>query len=71
MRFELIQSLSGMGSSTEAMIEAKSAYELETNYDQAKQIYIITIQNEIKVNPKFKAEGEQIINSLSTTTITN
>ncbi len=71
MRFELIQSLSGMGSSTEAMIEAKSAYELETNYDQAKQFYIVTIQNEIKVNPKFKAEGEQIINSLSTTTTTN
>ena len=64
MRFELIRALLTLGKSTEAMTEAKSAYELDTRYDQAKQIYIATVQNEIKVNPKFKAEGEQILKDL-------
>ena len=47
------------------MNEAKAAYELDTRYDQAKQIYQATVQNEIKVNPKFKVEGEKIIKDLS------
>ena len=65
MRFELVQSLYALGKSTEAMNEAKAAYELDTRYDQAKQIYQATVQNEIKVNPKFKVEGEKIIKDLS------
>ena len=65
MRFELIQSLFALGKSAEAMAEAKSAYELDTRYNQAKNIYKATIENEIKVNPKFKAEGEKIIKDLN------
>ena len=64
MRFELVQALFAQGKSTEAMNEAKSAYELDERYDQAKQIYQATIENEIKVNPKFKTEGDQILKSL-------
>jgi tetratricopeptide (TPR) repeat protein len=64
MRFELVQSLYSLGRSTEAMTEAKAAYELDTRYDQAKQFYIATIQNEIKLNPKFKMEGEKLLNEL-------
>lgn len=65
MRFELIQSLYSLGKSTEAMAEAKAAYELDTRYDQAKQIYKTTIENEIKINPKFKTTGEQILKELN------
>ena len=65
MRFELIQALYALGKSTEAMTEAKSAYELDTNYDQAKQIYIATVQNEIKVNPQFKTAGARILQALT------
>jgi O-antigen ligase len=64
MRFELVQALYALGSSTEAMKEAKSAYELDERYDQAKQVYKATVENEIKVNLKFKAEGTKIINDL-------
>ena len=64
MRFELVQSLYSLGKSTEAMSEARAAYELEKNYDQAKQVYILMVQNEIKMNPQFKAEGEQILKDL-------
>ncbi|MEI6191336.1 MAG: O-antigen ligase family protein [bacterium] len=64
MRFELVQALYALGSSTEAMKEAKSAYELDKRYDQAKQVYKATIQNEIKANPQFKAEGAKILNDL-------
>ena len=65
MRFELVQSLYSLGQSEEAMAEAKAAYELDTRYDQAKQIYQATVENEIKVNPRFKTEGEQILKNLS------
>jgi O-antigen ligase len=65
MRFELIQSLYSLGKSREAMLEAKSAYELDKNYEQAKQIYVATIQNEIKVNPAFRLEGEKMLKELS------
>jgi tetratricopeptide (TPR) repeat protein len=65
MRFELIQSLYILGRSAEAMAEAKAAYELDTRYDQAKQVYKTTIENEIKVNPKFKTEGEKILKDLN------
>ena len=65
MRFELVQSLYSLGKSAEAMAEAKAAYELDTRYDQAKQIYQATVENEIKVNPRFKTEGEQILKNLS------
>jgi len=64
MRFELVQALYALGSSTEAMKEAKSAYELDERYDQAKQVYKATVENEIKVNLKFKAEGTKILNDL-------
>ena len=65
MRFELIQSLYSLGKSTEAMTEAKATYELDTRYDQAKQIYKATVENEIKVNPKFKIEGDKILKELN------
>jgi len=39
MRFELIQSLYMLGRKGEALAEAKKAYDLEPNYDQAKSIY--------------------------------
>jgi tetratricopeptide (TPR) repeat protein len=68
MRFDLVQALYSLGSSTEAMNEAKSAYELDKRFDQAKQVYRATVENEIKVNPKFKVEGEQIIKELNATT---
>jgi len=64
MRFELIRALYTLGKSQEAMLEAKSAYELEKNYDQARIVYEETVRNEIEVNPKFKAEGEQILKDL-------
>lgn len=64
MRFELIQALYTLGKSTEAMAEAKSAYELDKRYNQAKIIYQTTVENEIKVNPQFKAEGEKILKGL-------
>ena len=67
MRFELVQALYEQSKSTEAMNEAKSAYELDERYDQAKQIYQATVENEIKVNPSFKVEGEKILKSLGVT----
>ena len=67
MRFELVQSLYALGSSTEAMKEAKSAYELDERYDQAKQVYKATIENEIKAKPQFKSEGQQLIIGLNAT----
>jgi tetratricopeptide (TPR) repeat protein len=39
MRFQLIQSLVNLGKIDEAIAEAKAAYELDTNFDQAKGIY--------------------------------
>jgi O-antigen ligase len=39
MRFELIQSLYMLDRKEEALVEAKKAYDLEPNYDQAKSIY--------------------------------
>jgi len=39
MRFELVRSLYGLGRKEEALAEAKKAYELDVNYDQAKSIY--------------------------------
>jgi O-antigen ligase len=39
MRFELIQSLYMLGRKDEALTEAKKAFDLEPNYDQAKSIY--------------------------------
>ncbi len=39
MRFELIRSLYALNRKEEALIEAKSAYDLEPNYIQAKKIY--------------------------------
>jgi tetratricopeptide (TPR) repeat protein len=65
MRFELIQSLYALGKSAEAMAEAKSAYELDKRYDQARGIYKATIENEIKVNPQYKIEGTKILNDLA------
>jgi len=65
MRFELVQALFALGRSEEAMIEAKNAYELDKRFDQAKQIYKATIENEIKVNPQFKIEGTKILNELA------
>jgi tetratricopeptide (TPR) repeat protein len=65
MRFELIQSLYSLGKSEETMLEAKSAYELDKNYGQAKQIYMATVQNEIKLNASFKLEGEKILSELA------
>lgn len=65
MRFELVQSLYALGKSTEAMNEAKAAYELDTRFEQAKTIYKATIENEIRVNPNFKVEGEEILTKLS------
>lgn len=65
MRFELVQALYGLGKSAEAMNEARSAYELDKNFDQAKQIYLATVRHEIEVNPKFKLAGEQILKDLS------
>lgn len=65
MRFELVQSLYSLGKSTEAMKEAKSAYELDKRYDQAKQIYKATVENEIKMKPAFKKEGENILKELN------
>jgi len=70
MRFDLAQAFYSLGSSTEAMAEAKSAYELDKRFVQAKQVYQATVENEIKVNPKFKVEGEQIIKELNATTTT-
>lgn len=65
MRFELVQSLYALGKSTEAMNEAKAAYELDTRFEQAKSIYKATIENEIRVNPSFKVEGEKILSTLA------
>jgi tetratricopeptide (TPR) repeat protein len=65
MRFELIQSYYALGRSTEAMAEAKAAYELDTRYTQAKQLYMDTVKNEIKAKPAFKVEGEKILNELA------
>jgi tetratricopeptide (TPR) repeat protein len=39
MRFELINSLYTLGKYDEALAEAKSAYELDTRYDQARSLY--------------------------------
>jgi O-antigen ligase/thioredoxin-like negative regulator of GroEL len=64
MRFELVQSLYALGKSAEAMSEAKSAYELDKRFEQAKTIYKATIENEMKVNPKFKVEGEKLLKEL-------
>ena len=64
MRFELVQSLYTLGKSTEAMAEAKAAYELDKRYEQAKIVYKATIENEMKVNPKFKVEGEKLLKEL-------
>jgi len=64
MRFELVQALYALGSSTEAMKEAKSAYELDERYEQAKQVYKATVENEIKSKPQFKVEGTKILNDL-------
>ncbi len=66
MRFELIQALYATGKNAEAMAEAKSAYELDKRFDQAKEVYIKTIQNEIKANPKFKTEGDKLLKDLGT-----
>lgn len=63
-RFELIQSLIALGKNEEGMAEAKTAYELDKSYDRAKLFYSETVKNEIKVNPKFKVEGEQILKDL-------
>lgn len=65
MRFELIQSLYNLGRSAEAMAEAKAAYELDKNFEQAKTFYVETVKNEIKVNPAFKVEGEKILKELA------
>ena len=65
MRFELIQSLFTSGESAKAMEEAKNTYELDIRYEQAKKVYIATIKNEINNNPKFKTEGEKILNDLN------
>ena len=68
MRFELVQALYALGKSEEAMAEAKAAYELDKRYGQAKTVYEATIKNEINVNPKFKAEGENLLKTLEATT---
>jgi tetratricopeptide (TPR) repeat protein len=39
MRFQLVQALMNLGRKDEAVAEAKAAYELDTNYVQAKAIY--------------------------------
>ncbi len=39
MRFELVQTLLALGKKDEALAEAKSAYELDINYDQARAVY--------------------------------
>lgn len=39
MHFQLIQALLGQGKKDEALAEAKSTYELDRNFDQAKAIY--------------------------------
>jgi len=46
MRFELIKALYTLGRKEEALAEAKSAYELDTRYEQAREIYE-TLQKEI------------------------
>src|SRR3989339_900799 len=44
MRFELIQALYSLGRMDEALAEAKSAYELDINYDQAKSVYDLVLK---------------------------
>jgi O-antigen ligase len=65
MRFELIKALYSLHRNIEGMNEAKLAYELDTRFDQAREIYKITVENEIKINPNFKREGEKILNDLT------
>lgn len=48
MRFELIQSLYMLGQKDQALAEAKSAYELDTRYDQAKTIYETLLKEQAK-----------------------
>ncbi len=67
MRFQLIKNLSQSGKTYEAMLEARSTYELDTNYEQARLLYLETIKNEIINNPAFKFEGEDIIRELNNT----
>jgi len=51
MRFELIQALYMLGRKGEALAEAKKAYDLEPNYDQAKSIYDTLLkENGPKIN---------------------
>jgi len=69
MRFELIQSLYSLGKTEEALAEAKSTYELEKEYRQAKDIYRAIIQKELEIRPSFKVEGGQLLIDLATTTI--
>jgi len=64
MRFELIRALFLLGENKLAMVEAKGAYELDKNYNQAKLIYIETVKNEIKADALYRAEGEQILKDL-------
>ncbi len=48
MRFELIQALYSLGRMDEALAEAKSAYELDINYDQAKSVYDLVLKEKNK-----------------------
>ncbi len=64
MRFELIQSLYALGRIDEALVEAKNAYELDQNYDQAKEIYKTVLLKKIESEPSFRAEGEEILKRL-------
>jgi len=61
MRFEFIKTLYVLGKKKEAIAEAKATYELDKNYEQAKNLYIGLVTEEIKNDPSYKGEGEQIL----------